>query len=177
MFVLSRRGLCNGPITRPEESYRLWCVSECDLDNSKRRGPRPHLGCCATGKERNASFIGTRETRSLLCKLYLRTMFLFTRTLWVNTWHRTTFPCYLKFSTCFHVPAERRVVHTDELYYSYYHALFCSSHAFAEAKMSETSPSPPPPRHPLHYNLEMHQPVNLAQLLFSLYTQRFINDT
>jgi hypothetical protein len=35
MFVLysvcvSRRGLCDGPIPRPEEAYRLWCVSECD---------------------------------------------------------------------------------------------------------------------------------------------------
>jgi hypothetical protein len=28
--VLSDRGLCDGPIPRPEESYRLWCVSECD---------------------------------------------------------------------------------------------------------------------------------------------------
>jgi hypothetical protein len=28
--VLSGRGLCNGLIPRPEESYRLWCVSECD---------------------------------------------------------------------------------------------------------------------------------------------------
>jgi hypothetical protein len=28
--VLSGRGLCDGPILRPEESYRLWCVSECD---------------------------------------------------------------------------------------------------------------------------------------------------
>jgi hypothetical protein len=24
--VLSNRGLCDGPITRPEESYRVWCV-------------------------------------------------------------------------------------------------------------------------------------------------------
>jgi hypothetical protein len=24
--VLSGRGLCDGPITRPEESYRMWCV-------------------------------------------------------------------------------------------------------------------------------------------------------
>jgi hypothetical protein len=30
VFVLSGRGLCNGLIPRPEESYRLWCVSECD---------------------------------------------------------------------------------------------------------------------------------------------------
>jgi hypothetical protein len=30
VFVLSGRGLCDGPIPRLEESYRLWCVSECD---------------------------------------------------------------------------------------------------------------------------------------------------
>jgi hypothetical protein len=24
--VLSRTGLCNGPITYPEKSYRVWCV-------------------------------------------------------------------------------------------------------------------------------------------------------
>jgi hypothetical protein len=28
--VLTGRGLCDGPIPRPEESHRLWCVSECD---------------------------------------------------------------------------------------------------------------------------------------------------
>jgi hypothetical protein len=30
VFVLSGRGVCDGPIPHPEESYRLWCVSECD---------------------------------------------------------------------------------------------------------------------------------------------------
>jgi hypothetical protein len=30
VFVLSGGGLCDGPIPRPEESYRLRCVSECD---------------------------------------------------------------------------------------------------------------------------------------------------
>jgi len=30
--VLSGRGLCDGLITRPEESYRLWCVVVCDLE-------------------------------------------------------------------------------------------------------------------------------------------------
>jgi hypothetical protein len=29
--VLSGRGLCDELITRPEESYQLWCVTECDL--------------------------------------------------------------------------------------------------------------------------------------------------
>jgi hypothetical protein len=30
--VFSGRGLCDGLITRPEESYRLWCVLVCDLE-------------------------------------------------------------------------------------------------------------------------------------------------
>ena len=28
--VFSGRGLCDEPIPRPGESYRLWCVSQCD---------------------------------------------------------------------------------------------------------------------------------------------------
>ena len=31
--VLSGRGLCDELITRPEKSYRLWCVVVCDLEN------------------------------------------------------------------------------------------------------------------------------------------------
>jgi hypothetical protein len=31
--VLSGRGLWDQLITRPEESYRLWCVVVCDLEN------------------------------------------------------------------------------------------------------------------------------------------------
>jgi hypothetical protein len=33
--VLSGRGLCDGLITRPEESYRLWHVAVCDQEASK----------------------------------------------------------------------------------------------------------------------------------------------
>jgi hypothetical protein len=33
--VLSGRGLCDELITRPEESYQLWCVVVCDLENLK----------------------------------------------------------------------------------------------------------------------------------------------
>ena len=32
--VLSGIGLCDGLITRPEESYRLCCVVVCDLETS-----------------------------------------------------------------------------------------------------------------------------------------------
>ena len=35
--VLSGRGFCNGFITHPEESYRLWRVVVCDQETSKTR--------------------------------------------------------------------------------------------------------------------------------------------
>ena len=35
--LLSGRGLCDGLITRPEDSYRLWCVIVCDLGTSRMR--------------------------------------------------------------------------------------------------------------------------------------------
>jgi len=46
--VLSDRGLCDELITHPEDSYRLWCVVVCDLENLKneeamnRFGPQRH---------------------------------------------------------------------------------------------------------------------------------------
>ena len=39
--VLSGRDLCDGLITRPEESYRLWCVVGCELETSRMRRPWP----------------------------------------------------------------------------------------------------------------------------------------
>jgi len=39
--VLSGRGLCDELIDHPEESYRLWCVVVCDLENSRTRRPWP----------------------------------------------------------------------------------------------------------------------------------------
>jgi len=36
---LSGRGLCDELITRPEESYRLWCVVVCDLETSRVGAP------------------------------------------------------------------------------------------------------------------------------------------
>ena len=37
--VLSGRGLCVELITRPEESYRRWCVVVCDLETSRMGAP------------------------------------------------------------------------------------------------------------------------------------------
>jgi hypothetical protein len=42
--VLSGRGLRDGLITRPEESYRLWRVVLCDQETSKTRRLKPATG-------------------------------------------------------------------------------------------------------------------------------------
>jgi len=46
--VLSGRALCDELITRPEKSYRLWCVDVCDLEKNNPREwgwrPRPPMG-------------------------------------------------------------------------------------------------------------------------------------
>jgi hypothetical protein len=45
-FVLSCKGLCDGLITRPDESYRLCCVVVCDIETARVRMPWPTGGCC-----------------------------------------------------------------------------------------------------------------------------------
>jgi len=42
--VLSGRGLCDELITHPEESYRLWCVVVCDLENLNNEEAMTHVG-------------------------------------------------------------------------------------------------------------------------------------
>ena len=42
--VLSCRGLCDELITRPEESYRMWCFVVCDLETFWMRSPWPTGG-------------------------------------------------------------------------------------------------------------------------------------
>jgi len=64
--VLSARGLCDGLITRPEESYRLWCVVVCDLESSCMRRPWPTLGRRAKKKWTEI------KTRALYVKLFLK---------------------------------------------------------------------------------------------------------
>ena len=44
--MLSGRGLCDELITRPEESYRLWCVVECDLETSRIGAPYIYIYIC-----------------------------------------------------------------------------------------------------------------------------------
>ena len=46
--VLSDGSQCDELITRPEKSYRMWCVVVCDRKTSKMRKPRLALGYSAT---------------------------------------------------------------------------------------------------------------------------------
>jgi len=50
--VLSGRGLCDGLITRPEESCRLWYVVVFDLETSRMSRPWPTLGRRATANKK-----------------------------------------------------------------------------------------------------------------------------
>jgi hypothetical protein len=68
VFVLSGRGLCDGPIPCPEESYRLWCVFECDqakinslhpyFEQVGRKGRTAKRKETETLTEDNAAFAG-----------------------------------------------------------------------------------------------------------------------
>ena len=52
--VLLGRGLCEGLITRPEESYRLRCVVVCDLENLMNEEAMTRVGsqCHRGGKKK-----------------------------------------------------------------------------------------------------------------------------
>jgi len=70
--VLSGRGLCDELITRPEESYWLWCVVVCDLETSWMRRPWHTGGCCAkTKKERKKQTNKQTNTSSFPCVLMM----------------------------------------------------------------------------------------------------------
>jgi len=51
--VLSGRGLCDELITRPEESYRVWCVVVYDLENLKNEEAMTCVGFGATAEKKD----------------------------------------------------------------------------------------------------------------------------
>ena len=53
--MLSGRGLCDELITRPEESFRLWCVVVCDLENIVNEEAMTRVG-----SQRHRKKIGVR---------------------------------------------------------------------------------------------------------------------
>jgi len=51
--VLSGRDLCDELITCPEESYRLWCVTVCDLENLVNEEALAQWGGVVPKEEKN----------------------------------------------------------------------------------------------------------------------------
>ena len=50
-FVLSDRGLCGGPIPRPEKFYRLWCISPRVISKPPQGGGLDPSGAVAPPKK------------------------------------------------------------------------------------------------------------------------------
>jgi len=61
--VLSGRGLCDELITRPEESYRLWCVVVCDLENLKNEEAMTRVGSQRHSKKNRVRIYTDQCTR------------------------------------------------------------------------------------------------------------------
>ena len=59
--MLSGRGLCDELITRPEESYRLWCVVVWDLENLKNEEAMARVGL-QRHRKKNDSVIHKNES-------------------------------------------------------------------------------------------------------------------
>jgi hypothetical protein len=55
--VLSGRGLYDELITRPEESYRIWCVVVCDLETSRTKMSWTALGRSAIEKKKSLKLL------------------------------------------------------------------------------------------------------------------------
>ena len=54
--MLSGRGLYDELITRPEDSYRMWCIVVCDLENLMSKEALAHWGAVAPKEKKKFSF-------------------------------------------------------------------------------------------------------------------------
>jgi hypothetical protein len=99
--VLSGRGLCDGLITRPEESYWRWRVVVCDHETSWTRRSYPALDCRAREKNiiKNVKYIlgcSCRLKTLMMCFVLLNPLPLQLNVycnilLWIHgsyTWHK-----------------------------------------------------------------------------------------
>jgi hypothetical protein len=101
VFVLSGRGLCNGTIPRPEESYRLWCVSE--YDQGKNKQPRHLLWVGRRGKDYETQQTG-RDVEGSSRGIISGTIHLFVWKVWVTPGKSSLSPgCVLKPGVFAHV--------------------------------------------------------------------------
>jgi hypothetical protein len=62
VYVLSGRGVCDKLITRPEESYRLWYVVVCDLENLKNEEAMTRVGSQRHKTKKTATNRENKET-------------------------------------------------------------------------------------------------------------------
>jgi hypothetical protein len=72
LCLLSDRGLCDGLITRPEESYRLWCVLVCDLGTSRMRRLKLIKDCKCRIEKRKKITRKFESAYSPPCSLYAK---------------------------------------------------------------------------------------------------------
>ena len=76
--MLSGSSLCDELITRPGESYRLWCVVVCDLATLLMRRSWPALDRSANSKNEldicnsQLNFIFAKKVKSVLCGDYVK---------------------------------------------------------------------------------------------------------
>ena len=91
--VLSGRGLCDELITRPEESYQLWCVVVCDIENLKNEEAMTRAGSQRHRKKnhkdkraKNVNLQTKQSTTSFVCMYYI-----FINCSWVVTRWQYTF--------------------------------------------------------------------------------------
>ena len=63
--VLASRGVCDGPIPRPEECYRMWRAECLNVTEEVRRRPSPTGGSQAVRKKR--STLCSKVTNLLIC--------------------------------------------------------------------------------------------------------------
>ena len=92
--VLSGSGLCDELITRPEESYLIWGVGECDLETSWMRRPWPTGGGAVAPKTNGLDY--WRATSHTYIHTYVRTYvrMYFLITLYIHTYiHACMYVC------------------------------------------------------------------------------------
>jgi len=100
--VLSGRGLCDGLITRPEESYRLWRVVVCYQETLKTRRLKPATGLwkiqpqwvVTPGKQQQTTYISVDIYRSFATRVSQLKIWHF----WVIGIERTV--CRFTFNRC-----------------------------------------------------------------------------
>ena len=93
--VLSGRGLCDELITRPEESYRLWCVIVCDLETSRMR-PRPRWVAAPQGKK--IHIYNLMEPPSYMRSVVARNLVMRRMSVVQTTDHRTETVCEISYT-------------------------------------------------------------------------------